>query len=300
MNNQLTTFNNDGIEIIINTLTGESFCSIKGYARLSGITPGGVSKRVKLIGDSPLIKKAEIQTVKGLRTVSLISEEIIVDWIIEDNKQVAKKLLKAGVRAFLHTFAGYQVKSTALNTLYPDRSTQYKELHKKLKNIIARNGGGTFYYIKLAQALNRTVGKPEGRTNQTLDEAENLAYCLAMEHALSVALKVEEIEPSNKVILKFIDSKLDKLKGHVQQIKIGLIGLAQGSAYKSIAPTKTKKRKAKIKKQEIEYIPAVGEFKMDLMPGMEPEEDIKPQKRITSSNPNSFGSGDPIWDLMEI
>lgn len=275
----LTTFNQDGIEIIINTATGESFCSIKGYARLSGKDKSTISRRVSKITQSEgvasdLIISAEIQTAGGIQGVVLITEDLITDWILDDNIQIAKQLLKAGVRMFLHTAAGYEVSSTAIEkpkALYPDRSNQYKELHQQLKDLLSRNGGQTHHYIKLEQALNRTVGKPEGRTNQFLSEAENLAFCLAMEHALDVALKVEALNKCNKVVLTFIDGRLDGLKGHIQQIKLSLIGLEAGTKVEALPATKVavldkpkavkqpKPKKArKPRKVKEEFMPEVG------------------------------------------
>lgn len=102
-------YHNPDCEILIDKNTGESYCSISGYSRLSGIGKSGISKRIsKLTVSSYEIKSAEILTSTGLKTVSLIPEDLITDWIIDDNPEVAKKLLKAGVRLFLQTVAGYK------------------------------------------------------------------------------------------------------------------------------------------------------------------------------------------------
>lgn len=110
----LTTFKSeDGIEILINTETGESFCSVSGYARMSGKAKSSIHDRLKTVHKEEE-NSAEIPTSKGTRTVRLVTEDLITDWIVDDNPKIAKQLLKAGVRMFLHKLAGYQVTSTAI------------------------------------------------------------------------------------------------------------------------------------------------------------------------------------------
>jgi hypothetical protein len=104
---------NDGIEILINTASGESFASISGYARMSGRNKSTIQRRLKTVALEHQ-KTAEVETQSGLKTVALISEDLIASWIIKDNPERAFVLLKAGVRVCLHEMAGYQVKSTAV------------------------------------------------------------------------------------------------------------------------------------------------------------------------------------------
>lgn len=121
----LTAFNQDGIEIYINNTTGESFASISGYARMSGIAKQRISERSQKLN----MKEAEVLTSKGLRTVRLIDETLIVEWLIDDNPDLAKKMLKLGVRVFLHQLSGYEVKSTAVEYKLP---STYKDALKAL------------------------------------------------------------------------------------------------------------------------------------------------------------------------
>ena len=44
-NSSLQRFDHDGIELIINTETGESFASISGYARMSGKAQSTINPR---------------------------------------------------------------------------------------------------------------------------------------------------------------------------------------------------------------------------------------------------------------
>jgi hypothetical protein len=114
MSNLSVFKSDDGIEVIIDQHTGESFCSVSGYARMSGLTQQGVSKRVKKLDNSDLVKNAEIDTGYGVKLHNLITECLVSDWIVDDNPAMAKQLLKAGVRVFLHKLAGYKVTSEAI------------------------------------------------------------------------------------------------------------------------------------------------------------------------------------------
>ena len=111
--NNLTVFKQDDLEVIINTDTGESFCSVSGYARMSGFSQQAISKRVKKLDNSDLIQEAELDTGYGVKLHKLLTEDLISDWIVDDNPRLAKTLLKGGVRLFLHKAAGYNVSSTA-------------------------------------------------------------------------------------------------------------------------------------------------------------------------------------------
>ena len=112
-NISLQRFDKDGIELIIDTQTGESFASISGYARMSGKAQSTISGRLATHRNESL-KTAEILTTTGLKTVRLISEDLICKWLPKDNPELASQVLKLGVRLFLHTLAGFRVKSEAI------------------------------------------------------------------------------------------------------------------------------------------------------------------------------------------
>lgn len=57
----LQLFHNDGIELIVNTETGESFASVSGYARMSGKDKSTISRRLESVAES-FVNKVEIQT----------------------------------------------------------------------------------------------------------------------------------------------------------------------------------------------------------------------------------------------
>ena len=135
MANNIVRFDGqNGVEILIDTVTGESFASLSGYARMSGKDLSTVSRRFQGVALNNR-KTAEILTLGGLQGVALISEDLICEWLPKDNPVAAKTLLKLGIRMTLHTMAGYEVKSSAVSqkvkgSPYTDR---LKELGESLK-----------------------------------------------------------------------------------------------------------------------------------------------------------------------
>lgn len=115
VNEKLQRFDNEGLELIINTQTGESYASVSGYARMSGKPRTTIQSRInKIKGDDNVTSfEAQIQTPGGTQWVTIIPEDLIVEWIVKDNPDIATKLMKVGVRVYLHTLAGFTVTSTA-------------------------------------------------------------------------------------------------------------------------------------------------------------------------------------------
>lgn len=101
-------FDRDGIELVINTQTGENFTTQAGYERMSGKAKSTISERMTEGVRKDRFKTAEIQTAGGIQGVRLIDEDWIVDWLPKDNPSMASKLLKLGVRMFMHELAGFK------------------------------------------------------------------------------------------------------------------------------------------------------------------------------------------------
>lgn len=114
-NSSLQRFDHDGIELIINTETGESLATIRGYSRMSGKTHTTILRRLKVVTPD-VLNHAQIQTAGGLQGDVLIPEDLICQWLPKDNPAMTSQVLKLGVRLFLHTIAGFQVKSDAIET----------------------------------------------------------------------------------------------------------------------------------------------------------------------------------------
>jgi hypothetical protein len=123
--NSLARFDNDGIELIINTVTGESFASVSGYARLSGKAKSTISGRFGKVG----LSEAQIETTTG----RLIPEDLIIKWLPKDNPEMASQLMRLGVRVYLHKLAGFDVSTTAT----PSTVNTPKTYIEALKALIA-------------------------------------------------------------------------------------------------------------------------------------------------------------------
>jgi hypothetical protein len=101
----LSVFNNDGLELVVNTDTNEAFATVSGYARMSGISKSAISRRVAKrqfegVNQNDIFQ-AEIQTAGGLqRAALLIPAEIVFEWMVDDNPRLAKVMGKAGANLF--------------------------------------------------------------------------------------------------------------------------------------------------------------------------------------------------------
>lgn len=112
MVSNLQLFNNEGLELLINTQTGESFASVSGYSRMTGKSRSVISERLSKFD----VITAEVETGGGVQSVRLISEDLMVEWLPKDNPEIATKMLKAGIRVFLHGLAGFSVSSSAIES----------------------------------------------------------------------------------------------------------------------------------------------------------------------------------------
>lgn len=106
-------FDKEGIELVIDTNTGESFATQAGYCRMTGTPKTTVSSRMGGVRKNDF-KTAEVQTAQGVQRVRLIDEDTMVDWLEKDNPSLLKQFSKLGVRASLHKLAGFQVTTTAI------------------------------------------------------------------------------------------------------------------------------------------------------------------------------------------
>jgi phage antirepressor YoqD-like protein len=114
----LQRYDNDGIELIINTQTGESFATISGYARMAGKDKSTISRR--LAGVAPeQVKSAEIQTGSGVQGVALINGKLAMQWLAKDNPELLVAMGEVGWNVYCHKVAGYQVTTSAVQHKIP-------------------------------------------------------------------------------------------------------------------------------------------------------------------------------------
>ena len=104
--------NADGIEIVIDLLTGESFASQSGAARMCEVSETAIRKF--LTSNQIKVKSAEILTRTGSKTSNLVDEDGILRCLAKYSPSMLVKFAKLGLRAYLHQLAGYQVISTAI------------------------------------------------------------------------------------------------------------------------------------------------------------------------------------------
>jgi hypothetical protein len=105
----LQQYDRDGIEIFIDHESGESFCSVSGYSRMSGKSQSTIAEREKTYrkGEG---RMSEILTSTGTKTIRLIDEDQIAEWLPKDNPVMASKIMKLGIRTLMHEIAGYSPK----------------------------------------------------------------------------------------------------------------------------------------------------------------------------------------------
>jgi hypothetical protein len=101
----------DGLEIIVNKITKETGMSVQGYARMSGKNVSTISRRLKVLHGEG-VKEVQILTAQGLQGVALLSEDVIGDWLFDDNPKMAKVFMKMGIRAGLLKMAGYSIQAS--------------------------------------------------------------------------------------------------------------------------------------------------------------------------------------------
>lgn len=231
----LTVFIENQTELIINTKTGESFATISGYARMSSLSKQAISKRCKNLVNQNQIKTAQVPTTQGLRTVNLIDENTIANWIIKDNPDLAPKLLKAGVRGYMHKLAGFEIKSTATDVeltpaeqllkmaeLMVQQERRQKELETKLTLEAERIDRHEKILVQHSAEINR-VFNPDGDYYTIRGYASLLGIKLTVKEA-----RVLGNQASN--LSKELGIKTDKLPDP----RYGRVGLYSESVLKII------------------------------------------------------------------
>ena len=116
----------DGIELVIDTTTGEAFATVTGYAKLSRKDKSTISRRLKGVASEEL-KNSEMLTPGGLQGVVLIPAKLVFKWAIKDNPELAEKMGDAGATVFIHQLAGYKVSSTAVEPPKPQTMLEWAE-----------------------------------------------------------------------------------------------------------------------------------------------------------------------------
>jgi len=120
------------IELYIDTVSGETFASIRGYARMADRDESTIRKRLKKSAELSSIETAKVPTVGGLQGAALITEAMIAEWIVTDNPDLAKVMLRAGIRAYNHYQAGYTLK---LDVIKESVEEQLEEAYPRIRHL---------------------------------------------------------------------------------------------------------------------------------------------------------------------
>lgn len=112
----LTIFEQNGLELVINTETGEVFASQSALARMVGASRQAINKWITV--NEIEQKNAEIFTTTGLKTVNLVSEDAIYRAFSKYKPELLVQCAKAGLRIYLHRLAGFEVTSSAVQPQY--------------------------------------------------------------------------------------------------------------------------------------------------------------------------------------
>lgn len=185
--NNLTRFENDGIELMINTQTGEAFASQAGYARMSGVAYNTVRKRVERLkgSDSIVLETTEIQTAGGLQEVTLLPADLVYDWMCEDNLRLAKVMGKTGATVYIHQLAGFKISSTAMPVVVEPKPLQLPPPDVRVSNLVnaLKTIGFDIENPRFNQGIKDITGDILGFGQHTLQSADDEIWCGVAERA---------------------------------------------------------------------------------------------------------------------
>ena len=102
----LTRFDKDGLELIVDTSTGEVFASQSAMSRMVGVSETSIRKWIT--SNQIAVKKLETPTTTGVKTSNLLSEEAIYQALEKYNPSLLIQCAKVGLRIYLHGLAGYK------------------------------------------------------------------------------------------------------------------------------------------------------------------------------------------------
>jgi hypothetical protein len=114
----LTRFDSNDLELFINS-NGECFASIRGMARMVGVNDGTIKRF--LTASQITVKRAEVPTIKGLRTADLLDEDAILEAIVKYKPELFKQFAKLGLRFYLHSVVGFKTQTQPKFNIYAHR-----------------------------------------------------------------------------------------------------------------------------------------------------------------------------------
>lgn len=110
--NNLTRYQHNNLELLIDTETGECFAGRNAIARMAQVHPTTITRFTGSAQIYPI--DAEIPTNGGFQGGTIYDEDAIYKCLAEYNPNLLAECAKLGLRVYLHTLAGYEVISTAV------------------------------------------------------------------------------------------------------------------------------------------------------------------------------------------
>lgn len=105
----LKTYIQDGLELVIDELSGEVFASISGAARLLGVSKSTLSESTTV--RSWTLKNCKSLTAAGLRSVRLFNEDQLADLVDHYKPELWRKFGKLGMRLSLQRAVNFEMSS---------------------------------------------------------------------------------------------------------------------------------------------------------------------------------------------
>lgn len=141
MVSDLTRFSKDEYEVLINTSTGESFCT---QGMLAKICKCESTQIRRYRGDSSLLITASVADSRGVTQESVLyPEKIIKECLAKFNPDLLLECADAGVRVFMHKLAGFEITSSAVQEQKP----------KSLEEILLINAQALFDHKQRLDAI---------------------------------------------------------------------------------------------------------------------------------------------------
>lgn len=166
----------EGIELVIDSVTGEAFATPSGYALMTGLTVRAIQQRLdrgfrgtNIQG----VKTAEVLTTGGLQGTNIIPAEVVFDWLFYDSIDLAKAMGKAGATIYLHQLAGFTVSSSGSAELDATLKALWNSQRDNHRLIYHRNMTSTEAEKLHRMAFNESIADYKARRPVFAEALEN-------------------------------------------------------------------------------------------------------------------------------
>ena len=196
----------DGIELVVDTRTGEAFATQRGYARMSGRDASTISRRCAKLNESGIVKNSEIDTGYGIKVVALIPADLVYDWMCEDNLRLAKVMGKTGATVYIHQLAGFKVSSTATVVPQEPKPLQLPPADVRVSNLInaLKTIGFDMENPRFNQGIKDITGDILGLGQSALKPATGETWCGVAERAEQLGHPVGEVARKRSQLGKWV------------------------------------------------------------------------------------------------